>query len=774
MKKVVTLLLCITAVCALSFSALIGCGKTSPATAIEVVDPVTEYYVNDKINYDTLQVKITYADGTSYQNTAKYLKLTLAETADLTKEGKTHYTLTFGLLTATVEITVKEMPKFVTAYGMPSFYTNYLNASKERAVTDTEERGDFRKTGEVYEVGNVNKFIFRPSVTVLDETDTAVTIANAQTTVKVYEKATEDGTYVLIPDTDLEGIVEVDDNTYQFSNEAAGKYYKLEITLDSEAYDVTTLKEDNRTITVEFKVIGGGYNAYDQMGLSVMNDLNSNAWTEIWKCEIDSDFNLISNENSLQLEADDKPLCEYVGNVDWVILHKSITLNADELPASFFWTTTDKEYTTAYNALQGVEGAQELLEGSLKDGIANDKWYRVLNYDAVKNEAPQLNITVNMQKGLFSSYRVSVSGNYNSVVVPETASEGGRSFYSVLDHELSGDNRMNPMPHWNLFQMTQSHNEGMQYSFTIKNIAASGNLGQKDTTKFVPAGLNMINCYGQEVNIQNVLGDKFYTNVSCDSYGETGFTAENTKFYDAYSNMFYMWRTNVKVNNCEFMGSGGPLFILCDGENEKNEAGGPVITVDTKSVLQAYATGNESWYVLNNANTLISMLTGTLETSVLNNVGKTVLVEKDGNQYANIIAAMICEPSKLMAGLNNGKLIVRGTYRTVDENGNVVEEFTVQNDYVQMLSGFGQGDATGFAPVFQTGNNKFFANLLEGALYTFNGTTPQQFGTMDGYNWMTDTHDKLAVYMSAGPVAGSKNAPYFGVIVGASQYTAQK
>lgn len=772
MKKTITLLLCLTMAFCLSATLLTGCGTISPATAIEVVDPVTEYYVDGSVDYDSLRIKITYADGSTKEGTLKSLKLSVSEKADLSKVGDTAYTVTFGSLKYVVNVSVKEVPKLATAFGMPSFYANYLNASKERAETEVEERGDFRKTGEIYEVGNVNKFIFRPYVTALDETDTAVNISNPKTTVKVYEKLTADGEYVLVPDTDLEGIVAIDDNTYKFTDEAAGRYYKLQITLDEEAYDLSLVKEENRTITAEFKVVGGGYNVYDQLGLSVMNDLNSGRWIDVWNCTIDENYKLTAKADSLKLEADDKPLCEYVENIDWVILHASFAIDADKLPANFFWTEDSEDFKTAQSVVSGVDGAKDLLVGSLKDGIGNDKWYHVMNYNDSTNVAPQLGHYTNMQKGLFSTYRVSVSGNYNSITIPETASKEGRNLFSVLEHELSNTNRNNPMPHWNLFQMVQSHNEGMKYAFTIKNIATSGNLGQKDTSKFVPAGLNMMNCYGENVSIENVIGQKFYTNVTCDSYGANSFNAVNTKLYDAYSNMFYMWRTNVTVNNCELKGSGGPLFILCDGNNTTTTlTGGPTITVDTKSVLEAYATGSESWYSLNNATALIGMLRGTLETEVLNKLGKSVLFTKDGSQYVNVLAAMICEPGDLLAGDSKDKIIVRGTYKTVDETGKVIEEFTVQNPYVQMLSAAVGGDATKFAPVFQTASYMTYANLLESKLYTFNGMTPQDFGQLDGYNWMTDNSDKLAVYMSAGPIASSPNAPYFGVVVGSQKYT---
>ena len=783
MKKVITILMCVLLCVGVSFTVLVGCNDvmSSPAISIEVVNPVTEYFQNDTIDYDNLQIKITYEDGTTKQGTLKDLDLEVQARANLEKVGQTYYVVAYGGLTDTVEITVNKVPDLISAFSLPTFYAEYLISSADRAETEVETRADYRITGETYEVGNVNKLIFRPTATAITDTG-IVTIDNPQTTVKVYEKLTVDGEYKLVPDTDLEGIVAINDNTYQFTKESAGKYYKVEISLDETAYDVSSMDEEYRTLSFECVVVDGGYNVYDQIGLSVMNDLTSSRWTEIWKCDIDENFNLTAREDSLKLEADDKPLCEYVGNIDWVILHTSFELDADLLPSYFFWTEETEGYKTAYDALAGVQGFQDKLIGSLRDGIGNNVQFKIMNLK--DGQAPQIGIYVNMQKAFFSSSKVSVSANYNDITTPKTASKGGRNLFSVLDYEPA-KNRANPTPHWQVFQMYQSVKEGEQVKFTIKNIALSGNTAQQDTEDLVPAGLNMLNCFGNDVNINNVICNSFYTNVTCDSYGSTGFNANSIKFYNSYSNMFYLWRATVDIKNSELIGSGGPLFILCDGTSTAkptSDVGGPSITVDTKSRLEAYATGNESWYRLYNAQALINAITGQMDAGILNNVYKTVRFVKDSNgnmvpytngatglQYVNVIAAMICEPNDLFTGSNSGLVYVRGTYKTVDENGNVVEQFNVQNNYVQTLTAAQGGNAVNFPPIFQTGELKMFTDMT--SLYTLGATGKQPFNpATDGVSWATDTHDKLAVYMSAGSMSQASNAPYFAAILGSAQY----
>lgn len=779
MKKAITLLLSLTMICALSLTVFTACSENVTATAIEIVDPVTAYFVGDTIDYDSLSAKITYENNTTKTGTVKSLNLTVKEQADLSKAGETSYTVTYGALSYTVNITVSEAPEFITAFAMPAFYANYKTASKDRTSDESETRASFRKTGEVYEVGNVNKFIFRPTATALNDDNVAVNISDVKTNVKVYEKATADGEYVLIPDTDLEGIVTIENNTYKFSAESAGKYYKIEVSIDEEEYNVTSLRDSDKTITFECKVIGGGYNVYDQLGLSVMNDLTSYHWQKIWKCTVDSaTYKITSDENSLKLEADDKPLCEYVGNVDWVILHTSLVLDADLLPDYYFWTEDTEGYATARDAISGNAEAQSKLVGSLRDGTGNGKWWYVMNL-LDNGDVNLINYRVNMQKAFFSTSKVSVSGNYNGITTPTTASEGGRNFFTVCDME---GNKDNPLPHWQVFQMLQSGRDVTDDVFCMKNVAVTGNMKQQDSTDYTPAGLNMYNCFGSNIELDNVIGTGFYTMITCDSYGVTDIKFNDVKLYDAYSNMIYMWRTVASVNNCEFIGSGGPLFILCDGSTATPSTRGPVLTVDDVSVLQAYATGNESWYTLYNAQPLVQYIISNFETGIFNNVKKTVRFVKDssgkmvpykdgmsGEQYINFIAAMICEPSDLFQGLNSGMMLLNGTYKTVAKDGTVIDKFDLNNQYVQALRAQAGNDATKFAPILQTGENMMFTDGK--GLYTLGASGAQPFNpATDGLSWATDTHNKLGIFMSAGVLSMSKNAPYFGVIVDCASY----
>ena len=287
MKKRISVLIAIVLVIAVALPVLASCETPNKTvSSISVVSPKTEYKVDEAIDYDSLKIEVKYDDGTTEIKTVKELKASVTK-ADLSKSGNTSYTVIYGGKSATVNIKVTaevvEPTKVqLQTFVEPSFYTEYTTKSADRGDKE-ETRSDFRITEQTYEVGNANKFIFRPSATGLDiEAQKTVTISNVKTTAKVYSKDAQNGTYTEVAADALADFVTIEDNTYLFSEQAAGKYIKLEITLDSEEYDVDLMEEELRTITVEFVVVDGGYNVYNQLGLSVMCDLQKQAWSQLW------------------------------------------------------------------------------------------------------------------------------------------------------------------------------------------------------------------------------------------------------------------------------------------------------------------------------------------------------------------------------------------------------------------------------------------------------------------------------------------------------------
>ena len=722
------------------------------------------------------------------------------------------------------------VPPTVTRFAVPTEYQNYVDASKP--LTGEEGEGDFRVRGEAYEVGTVNRFVFNPIFEVMEngkptEKDNPTTIA------KVYTKANAEGAYTELVGADKDAFVTKIGNTYRFSKEAkGGTYVKLEISLDTQSYDVPS--SINNLLTVEFVLVEGGYNVYNQLGLSVMADLQKMAWSEIWKCTTRVEGNsviCVADANSLQLPWDDDFLCNYVDKVSTVIIHRTVTLDPDQMPSLYFWTDTPNTltsdlYTEAWNTIKDFapfSTGEDTLVGTLRGGDNSAKeddrnYMRNIDanpsgqatsgdYQVYGQQSIETGIWLNMQKGLFATKKVSVSGNYQSLLTP-LKGERSKTYNRLLEVYVDWNKTAEEAPDsvYSVFHMLQSQREGADVeTFAIKNLAMRGNNPKANTEGFSSAGLMILDSYNMTQAYYNVNASQFCRMMSADDYGVLKRDAngkvtwasdaqpldatvyfEGVKFYDAYSNMFSMWRSTVDIKNSEMIGSGGPLFIMNDGDRNvsqnptNTDDTGCELTVDDTSVLQAYAIGNESWYAIWKAAPLFSSIGSNVE-PVMNALGKTLKTVKNGNGYYNVIAAMICTPGKLFDGggvTNSSELIdVRGVYKQYGETFAMHNAFLVQFRQAVLNAG---GDARMFAPIIQSGNNIF---ALTGSLQVGENTIPK-IQRMDGSSstmssdpsevmqifgaeqaaWASNNSRLACIYMSAGAF-GAQWAPYFAIVL---------
>ena len=105
MKKRFSVILALVMILAVAVPVMASCDNKQ-VKEIAVVDPVTSYKVGDAIDYDSLLIKVTYEDDTSDTKTVKALKANVTK-ADLSKEGNTSYTVSYGGKSTTVNIKVE-------------------------------------------------------------------------------------------------------------------------------------------------------------------------------------------------------------------------------------------------------------------------------------------------------------------------------------------------------------------------------------------------------------------------------------------------------------------------------------------------------------------------------------------------------------------------------------------------------------------------------------------------------------------------------------------
>lgn len=807
MKNKILIALILAMVLVFTF-AFVACNENVTVTSITLVDGTfkTEYTVGDKADFSSAKLNVTFSNGTTKEVSVTADMLNKA--IDTTTVGENTYTITYKGATVTVTVTVVEdvaqKEYSIETFALPSYITNALD------ISNTEGEGDanFKVSKRIYEVGNANAFLIKCVATGYDAEDNEVNIDSVKTTYKVEICDTVDGPYSDAP----ANFVTVEDGyKYFFSEAAAGQFVKLTISLDEEEYFIDSNITASRTIT--FKVVENGYNVYDQDGLSVMNDnTRPELWADIWGCTADASGNLQPTDNALTLDADTKPLYQYVGNIDWVILHGDITINPDKLPADFFWSkdstatgfndsataTIKDKFTTAEEAKDKFGNLLKDfdLAGTLIDGDGYNHFYSIAVYNADNNN----------NKGIYSTTKVSVSGNYNSITVEDNRTESGRLLKVLVNKTTGKDDTYQQMSQWYLFKMFDPKTEDgwgePQATFELKNLALHGNSGKSE--EVAPQGVSMINTYAKQATIDNVVGNLFYTNLAMDNYKSESETAQsmvlsNSKLYDTYNAMALTWRGAITINNSVLKNSGGPLFVIMDGNSrdEDPNAARPTINVDDKTTLEAFAIGTESWYA--QLGEMVPAMFGkfqTLDDSLKLISGKTLITQKTvatkTSNYMNVLAVLIHEAGSALVDTSFDNYKITGKLNVGDESSDMedatfrqittfMETYKLGGTVIfksgsayalfwkdstgaqiiispEMLTECqGVIDATKYWTVMNLlmkGQQPSDASLLE--YYTYLGTMCQ--------TWRTASSDKLTIWTQAS--TGDNTSPYLGIVLG--------
>ncbi len=627
-KKLSILLLAILSlVCILT-----ACTKENPITAISIEGLESEYMVGSTINYDNLNLKITYQDGTTSTKKVSAAKSELGAVvtpADLSKVGETSVVVTIGEISKTVTIQVVEIIiDEIDGFEHPTFIKEYL----ARANDNSQSATSFKSQGQIYEVGNANAFVFDPLLSIWTadgEQDTiSLSQVGATTSLKLYIGENADAVTNAVADSDVKNYVTVVGSNYQFTQLATEVgFIKMEVTLSDVNYTHLIAPGTRDTLTLTFKVIDGGYNVYEQHGLSVMNDLiDFRIWADVWNVNVTIDGVMTEKSDSapLTLPADNQALYKYVGNVDWLVLHGDITLDADKMPADYFWSNNGEsgkvylwdgennvvyDQKTYYNtALNSLSNSQIFTTDQAKKDALNGSLIESTGYGSQGDGFDFNNVWYgNASKGLYATNKVSVTGNYNAIIIPTEPSASGRKFQTTVS--VGSSARVdNPYNQWHIFSMLdpeENFDTQLEMDFVVKNVAFNGNSGRSEAQG--PKGLAMIHMGSKSLTTDNIVAQCFYTNYTPDNYGIPGeIHIQNSIITDTYNTMAVAWRSKIVVENSSLTYAGGPLFVMCDGNRSgdgpggwdysENVTDGPALVVDDKSILESYATGNETWY----------------------------------------------------------------------------------------------------------------------------------------------------------------------------------
>lgn len=693
----------LSAILAFSF-VLCGCNPEEPSnnatvTSVEIVEDglKTEYTVGDTFNYAAVKLKVTYSDQKNKELNLASEGVTHNE-LDMATAGDKTLTATYEGKSDSVQITVKEAAAdddlTLFQFEAPQTYSAVQKTDDPKGLASTDGALLLKGIG-TYKVGADNGFDFTPDASTLDlVTEDEKTIQDPETTFELFVKngaefaAESDPAKYVSKKTGS-------NNIYLFTQEAVGKTFRL-VVKPAEKYDLSML-DGSASITAEFEVVHG-YNVYDQLGLSVFDNLNLKHWQAI-------------KEGAQTLKWDEKPLVEYNrldkenAYVENIVLHASITIDPDELPDNYFWDKDrsltekysdgtaigDQGYTSVMGILDSLpdgvkENFKQKLNGSLRDYGPQDVNEGGAHWNNF-NSASQGSLaedykadSVNMQKGVYNSAGTGIIGN--GMMISYQTYGKKHSLVTIYDGERKGEQGASPLSHWSLFKypdegvVREAYPEA-EFSTTpvIENVKISGEMERLSETDGEPAQLMGFNTCTDLVTLKNSLISRVFVALIGDkAQGRSSASFENCKVLDIYSNMIYSWRATVTVKTSIFKDAGGPIAILCDGNRvewdrtqavpvdhdfaleEGDTNYGPHLIADAESVLESKASGYEPWYKLNGISDTFAMLKGGqgngLADAARYYLGREI-VEKEGQtELINVIAAIISEPGQLMEEKN--------------------------------------------------------------------------------------------------------------------------
>ena len=607
----------------------------------------TEYEIGEEIDFSDIKAIAKYNDETLNKEYG-FADLTITYDKDITATaGTKKVTVSFMdpnlnvKQETTVTITVveghddnndpAELPT-VSDFLRPSALTQFDEKNKNAGTLSNGQSGffgQFAVGNQVYVIGNQNPFTMNLTLGLYDpEADDFIDKKEFFTTVDLFVK--NGGEYVALTKTEKEGnVVEYYDGdvliatvntyrgTYQFTAEAADKLVKISVFPSEEKYVV----EDVNPVVLEAKIINA-YNIYEAWQLAVAD--NSNAeWT---------DFKTAHGIAGV--------------TVSGIVLHNDIALTADDVPASFFYTSEkDVVYTDTSKSKDDPNAQPEtkiIPKGSkfLKDGTF------IYKRDGVGDFVIEGNFFTLNTKGfpLIASY--AVFGKDSDKGYGSDFSNASLFKFDSVD--------------WGTVVSGTVPTEVADV--TVNNISLIGNAAREF---FVDAEGGLASAGGliflksshyTNTKMNNLIGNSYFITYFVD-YGASMYVS-NSKCYDSYQNAAFVWgNSKLEMVDTYVNGCGGPVIIA---QSELDKDAHPIVTV-TGGKLETHLGGQEIWFTAVNATEIVSKIKGM--GTLLNLAGYGNFVDKDNNM--NIIGAVMAngtDAEDIVMGINaQGSIFVDGS-----------------------------------------------------------------------------------------------------------------
>jgi len=463
----------------------------------------TSYEINETIDTSGIVVIVKYNDDTKKEVGAEDLQFSgiSTETAGektlvITYKKKTleiKYTVLAGIDGGNGEGEQQQPSATIIGVEAPRFVTLYNNNIKEN---ENNEEAEFFVRTNGYKVGDDNEFKFLPNITALDGEGNPVEVNKYKSVSTISIK--ENDTYQVITGLDRKKYVEVDEeaSTYDFTEEAIGKTFKLSVypaSLTSSQMGQIA----KYTQTFEFTVVDG-YNVYSVAELSILN----NEEPEIWE-----------SYKSVHNITTDK--------VAGVILHDNLQLKTSDFSSYYFYQSTDDGVVTHASLGATEKERQEQYQnkavvGTMKD---NETFYY---YNLAKDES-------------FNIY-----GNYFTIdasTLPVVSDYGFDGSNSQLFKFVSPEGNTNV----NITDLNLLGNSLNYIGTGSERELAPNNMGGLIGFKLSSEKHNVTDTNASRVaayTVDNVIAKGFFMNFMPERQ-KTQFKFKNVKSFDTYGNSLF-------------------------------------------------------------------------------------------------------------------------------------------------------------------------------------------------------------------------------------------
>ncbi len=462
---------------------------------------------------------------------------------------------------------------------------SFVNFDANRSEK-TNKQIEFINKDCTYKVGDDNPINLLPNTTFLEKDLATGEIRNVEVDkwdYKINISYKKDEKYVAISD-ELKFIDSID---YQkclvdFSSNAIGNSFKVDIIPEN-----LTNKQLNEigkyTVSMEFDVVDG-FNCYDSKELAYINNSNDTLHYMDYYADKTEATAWTKFKKANNLLEDYYPTR--------IILQKNISITANDIPV---------EYTYLKEEVSSADGDYKRVVGSLKDYntiynrmLADNEEFEIEgNYFSL--DASKIPLVIRESNKITEEGKVVSHATFLRVSGATTATTG------VRNTNLIG-------------------NAPRQENTTL----SGGIIFNKTNETSFTASNNLAVCW-------------FITYMPNNTFQK--YLINDCKAYDNFNSFIYNWGSpDVEVNNCEFIGAGGPVVIQDHIHSTDADGGTAPKTVVNNSILESYVAGSEGWFSVVHAEQAAAQIKGLDQ--LFNAYGKSFLKnsgQEDKITYINFI-----------------------------------------------------------------------------------------------------------------------------------------